>query len=230
MTGVGKGLVMTIVAVLLTCGTGQATVSVSPVIVEAVQVEAGQVFAIVCQNWGEQNIEMQLSLALFDQDETGSVVFLEDGEAVRRAKEALTLDREALFLEPQEQGIVQVELTRDDFDHLYAVLFVKPTQRGVLTRFAVLFLLSTSEDKANVSVSSWVQQGEALAFTVHNNGLKHALWEGELHLFDAFDQLGEKRKVTSGVVLAGRSRVVPVALPRWVQRIEILSGHSVQPR
>ncbi len=217
-----------LIVVLLTCGSGQATVSVSPVIIEAAQVRAGQAFAIVCQNWGEQSIELQLSLALFDQDETGGVVFLEDGEAVRRATEMLALNHEVLILEPKGQDIVQVELTRDDFDHLYAVLFVKPTQGGVPTRFAVLFLLSTSEDRANVAVSSWMQQGEALAFTVHNSGLRHGLWEGELHLFDAFNQLGERRKVTSGVVLAGRSRGVQVPLPRWVHRVELITDHSVQ--
>lgn len=223
-------LVFGMVVFLLACGTSEATVSVSPVIVEAARVQAGQFFEIACENWGEQDLDLQLSLALFDQDERGRVVFLEDVEAVRRAKEVLNLDREVLFLETQAKSIVRVELTQDDFDHLYAVLFVKPKQGGVPTRFAVLFLLSTSESQANLSVSSGVQEGEALAFTVHNKGLRHGLWEGELHLFDASDQLGERRKVTSGVVLAGRSRGVQVSLPHWVQRVEIISDHWGQSR
>ncbi len=206
----------------LVYGNTRAQVSVAPVIVEAVQVRTGQVFEILCQNWGEDAISISLSLALFDQQEAGNVVFLEDATALQRAKEVLSLDQDALLLGPHQQSAIQVKLTQDDFDNMYAVLFVKPHQAGVQTRFAVLFLLSTAGDEGmDMSITSGVKDGDALTFTVQNHGLRHGPWEGEVHFFDASDQLSEKRQITSGVVLAGRSRSVQVPLPNWAHRADI---------
>lgn len=231
MIGALKWIGIVMVVLFLPWGNAQAMVSVSPVIVEAVGVAEGQTFEVLCQNWGDQPIEMQLSLALFDQSETGGVVFLEDPEAVHRASGFLTLHTDALSLDPNGEDVVRVELIDNSFDNLYAVLFVKPRQVGVQTRFAVLFLLSTSVNKlANMTVSSWVQQEDALTLTVENHGLRHGLWEGEVHLYDASDQVGEKRQITSGVVLAGRSRGVQVPLPSWVRRVEVFSDLSGQQR
>jgi hypothetical protein len=232
MIGVLKQVLVGIAVCLVVSATVGATVSVSPVVIEAVQVEAGQVFDILCHNWGDEVIAMDLSLALFDQDESGGVVLLEDASAIERAQGFLNIAMETIFLEPDEEGVIQVELLGDEFDHLYGVLLIEPRQGGIQTRFAVLFLLSTagSEVEANMAVSCWAKEEEALTFTVQNNGLRHGPWEGELHFFDASDQLSEKRQITSGLILAGRSRGVQVSLPYWVQRVEILSAYSEQAR
>jgi len=230
MTGRTSRLTLVVLVVLFACGSVDATISVYPVIIEAVEVRRGQFFEIVCQNWHEHEVSMELSLALFDQDEAGRVVFLEDEGAVQRAADALTVDTREFSLMPREERKVCLELQRDNFDHLYAVLFITPRQGGVQTRFAVLFLLSTAASELEVSVSYWEKQPEALALTVQNKGLRHGLWEGELLLFDESNQLGEKWKISSGVVLAGRSRGLEVPLPPWVQRVEILSVQQGQIR
>lgn len=214
----------------LTCGIAQAKMSVSPVIIEAVQVQAGDSFEIVCQHWGDDILEIQLSLALFDQNEGGSVVFLEEPWAVQSASDVLSLDKKHFALQPKGQETVRIQVNRDDFDHLYAVLFVKPNQPGVHTRFAVLFLLSTSGRQPDMAVSFWEQKEQALAMTVQNDGLRHGLWEGELLCFDAADELAERLVVQSGVVLAGRSRGVEITLPSWVKRVEILAAPSGRRR
>lgn len=222
MIGAMKRLAFGMAVCCLAYGNARAQVSVAPVIVEAVQVQKGQVFEIFCQNWGEEAIGISLSLALFDQQETGNVVFLENGEALQRVNEVLSLDQDAIVLEAQQKSAIRVELIGDDFDNTYAVLFVKPNQVGVQTRFAVLFLLSTAANEiVEMSISPWVKEGDDLTFTVQNNGLRHSPWEGEIHFFDALDQLSEKREITSGLVLAGRSRDIRVPLPSWVQRADI---------
>lgn len=221
---------MGMVVLLLLCQTCHAAVSVSPVIIEAVEVQEGQTFEIVCRHQGEEEIPLQLSLALFDQDEMGGVVFLEDTEATKKARALLTLDKEEFWLAPNGEEAVQVRLGGDDFDHLYAVLFVRSSEPGLQIRFAVLFLLTTLARQGEVTVSSFHHQEEALIFILQNTGLSHGLWEGVLHCFDAADRLGEKRSLQSGLVLAGRSRAVEVALPSWVERVEIVSMESGRSR
>lgn len=207
---------------VLSTNPGFANISVSPVIIESAHIRVGDTFEILCQNWQDDEIEVQLSLALFDQDGGGSVFFLENAENKQRAKETLWIEEESFDLKPQGQKTIRVQVQKVDFDHLYAVLFVKPKQIGVQTRFAVLFLLSASGHQADMSVVSWEQKEQALALIVQNSGLSHGLWQGELLCFDAGDRLAETRSVASGVVLAGRSRGVEVGLPGWVARVEIL--------
>ena len=212
-----------IAACLMLGSTATASVSVSPVVIEGVEAEVGQVFEVLCHNGGEEAVAVDLSLALFDQDDTGRVVLLEDAEAIAKAAHYLNVITQDLSLEAMEQRMIQVELMRDDFDSLYAVLFVKPRQEGVQARLAVLFLLSTvgSGIQADMAISTLVKPREALTLTVENKGISHSPWEGELHFFDAFDYLCEKRQVTSGLVLPGRSRGLQVSLPPWVHRVEV---------
>jgi hypothetical protein len=217
---------LVMMALLLFSGGSQAALSVAPVIIEAAKVQAGQTFEVVCRNQGEEEIHLRLSLALFDQDEMGSVVFLEDAEAVQKARDVLLLDLEELSLEPKGKETVEVRLGGDDFDHLYAVLFIQSNEPGVQIRFAVLFLLSTAGNQADVSVVASRHHQQVLRFTVENGGRRHGPWEGELHLFDSAGQLGEKLPLTSGLVLAGRSRSVEVSLPGWVERVEIVSPQT----
>lgn len=216
-----RRLLLGLVVFFLSVGTGQAAVSVSPVIIEAVQVQLGQSFEIVCQNAGTEELDFQLSLALFDQSEDGSVFFMEDSEAIQRVEETLILEKKDFTLPAGGMESLKLRLAREDFDHLYAVLFVKPRQPGIQTRFAVLFLLSTSGKEASLAVASLEHKEELLAFSVQNSGLRHGLWEGELLCFDAGDILGETLSIRSGVVLAGRSRDVEVSLPSWVARVEL---------
>ena len=215
---------------LLLGSSAGATVSVAPVVIEAVEAQAGQVFSIVCQNWGEEDVSVDLSLALFDQDEFGRVVLLESTEAVAKAAQFLTIPRDVLSLGAKEQEIIQVELVEDTFDNLYAVLFIKPRQGGIQARMAVLLLLSTAagDTQTELAISSWRKEDEGLHLTIENHGPRHGPWEGELHFFDASNQLSEKRQIRSGLVLVGRSRGLDVALPSWVHRVEILSAHSGQ--
>lgn len=223
--GAMKKLAVGMAFCCLVYGNVNAQVSVAPVIIEAVQVQPGQVFEVLCQNWGEEAVGVSLSLALFDQQETGNVVFLEDETALQKAAEVLSLDQDALLLGAYQQSSIQVTLNHTDFDNMYAVLFVQPNQVGVQTRFAILFLLSTAGTEVmDMSVSPGVMEGDAVTFTVQNHGLRHGPWEGEVHLFDAADQLSEKHQVTSGLVLAGRSRDVRVPLPSWAHRVDIRSS------
>ena len=230
MIGRPTGVVFAVSVFFLACGCVEAAVSVSPVIIEAVEVKRGQIFEILCQNGNQHEVTIELSLALFDQDETGRVLFLEDAAEVERAGSALAVDTGEFCLEPGGERTVRLELVEDDFDHLYAVLFVTPRRGGVQTRFAVLLLLSTVDSQLEMSVLSWEKQADALALTVENRGLRHGLWEGELLLYDELDQLAEQRRISSGVVLACRSRGVEVPLPPWVYRVEILSVQPGQAR
>lgn len=214
---------MSLVIILVSVGSCCGKVSVSPVIVEAMNVKKGDHFEIYCQQRGEQAIAVNLSLSLFDQDAEGSVFFLEDFHSVQKAEGLLALEQNEFSLESGGKHSVQVEVLRDDFNSTYVVLFVKPDHPGIPTRFAVLFLLSTTGLREEMSVSSWQQNEQALELTVVNKGLRHGLWQGELLCYDSGGKLGEKMQVQSGLVLAGRSRGVEVGLPDWVKRVELQS-------
>lgn len=71
-------LVSVLLVLSLGVGQGWAKVSVSPVIIEATEVKKGDVFRVWCAQKGSEPLNVQLSLALFDQDGEGNVFFLED--------------------------------------------------------------------------------------------------------------------------------------------------------
>lgn len=118
------------VLLLVCCGQALASIAVAPVIIEADQVQAGQVFTVVCSHGGEEPLEVALSLALFDQDAWGRVILMEDEASVARAEEALSLERRRFLLQPGQSEAVQVQLAHADFQHLYAVLFLRPVRPG----------------------------------------------------------------------------------------------------
>lgn len=210
-----------VLAVLVGWGQATAKIAVSPVLHEEARVQAGQRFAVTCHHRGEEPLEVEASLALFDQDAWGKAVFLDDQDSVARAEQLLSVHPRRFWLEPGAKEVVQVEVVQDSFEHLYAVLFLKPVQSSLQTRLAVLFLLSTGQQRPRVGVAAWERSGKALTLTLENSGLSHGLWEGELLLFDAAGQLGETRQVQSGLVLPGRCRGLEVSLPGWVENVEI---------
>lgn len=206
---------------LILAQPAQAKLSVSPVIVEEEKVTAGESFAIFFCHEGQEQLEVELSLALFDQDAWGSVVLLEDVESVAKAEEYLGLDQSRLCLAPGENQKVQVRVKRDDFDHLAAALLARPLQQGMPTRLAVLLLVSSGEVTSELCLSSWEQQGTELTLSVKNGGRAHGIWKGEVHLFDADGRLGDTLPIQSGVVLPGRRRDFQVSLPSWVRRVDV---------
>jgi len=210
-----------VLAVLVGWGQAAAKIAVSPVLHEEARVQAGQRFAVTCHHRGEEPLEVEASLALFDQDAWGKAVFLDDQDSVARAEQLLSVHPRRFWLEPGAKEVVQVEVVQDSFEHLYAVLFLKPVQSSLQTRLAVLFLLSTGSGEAALDVASWAHRGEALTLQVENSGGSHGLWAGELLLFDGDGRLGDTMQVRSGVVLPGRSRGLEVSLPSWVEKVEI---------
>lgn len=213
-------LVVSLIVILITVPVC-ASVSVSPVIVDSDNVKKGDLFRILCEQKAEDSLEIQLSLALFDQDPLGNVYFLEDPDSVLEVRRILQLKQEKITLDPQGKAVVELELLDDNFTNLYAVLFVKPLQSTISTRFAVLLLLSSQDVKERVQISTWEQKAESLELTVVNSGLRHGLWEGELLLYDQQGNLSEQRSIASGLVLAGRSREWGIALPSWVNHVEL---------
>ena len=216
-----RALVLALITLCLGVGQCWASVSVSPVIIEATKVKKGDIFRVLCGHGGAEPLEVQLSLALFDQAEDGSVFFLEDAQSIQLAQAVLGLEREHFSLAPQGEYSVEIEVLQENFNSLYAVLFVKPDQPGVPTRFAVLFLLSSNGLREKMAISTWQQKEESLELTIVNSGTRHGFWQGELLLYDSNGNLSEKRQVQSGVVLAGRSRAWDISLPLWVQRAEL---------
>ena len=92
----------------------QAKLSVSPVIIEAEQVKAGQSFAVLLRQEGQKPLELELSWALFDQDPAGSVVLLEDPDSVKRAEGLLAVEPSRLVVQPGES----VEVAAVSYTHL----------------------------------------------------------------------------------------------------------------
>lgn len=209
-----------------------AKLSVYPVIIEAEQVQKGDTFTIVCKQEGDTPLEIQLSVAQFDQAQDGSVEFREDDAAAWEAAQTLGLTSDRFTLKPFGQETIEVNLLKADFHNFYGVLFIKPLQAAISTRLAVLFLLSTVEEQEKVEVASFRYIEEKLELTVINEGERHGLWEGELLYYDSQDTLLDRIAVQSGIVLAGRSRNWAIDLPSWVKRVEVapVMGESIGER
>ncbi len=125
-----------------------ARVSVSPVIIEAVNVQAGDSFQILFGQQGREDVTVRLSLAQFARVPGGGITFLEDEVSVRQAREILKLPEDSFALGPNQQKIIEIEVERGDFSDFSGVLFAKSDQPGIPIRFAVLFLLSTRAEQA----------------------------------------------------------------------------------
>lgn len=125
-----------------------ARISVSPVIIEATNVEAGDRFQIMFGQRGEEALTVRLSLAQFVLDQDGRIFFLEDEASVRRAREILRLAEDTFPLGPNQQKMIEVEVGKGDFSDFSGVLFAKSDQPGIPIRFAVLFLLSSQAVRA----------------------------------------------------------------------------------
>ena len=140
-----RALFMAILLVILSSGPVWAQISVSPVIFQTAQVKAGDRFEVVCQQRGDQMLNISLSLALFERDPTEGVYFLEDGESLQKARSLLAIEEERLLLPAQGQVPIGVKVLRDDFHSAQVTLFIQVEQVGIKTRFAVLFLLASEE-------------------------------------------------------------------------------------
>ncbi|MDI9460232.1 hypothetical protein [Candidatus Darwinibacter acetoxidans] len=131
-----------LIILFLGCGQSLAKVAVSPVIIAAEKVQAGQVFEVLCRQLGEEPVEVRLSLALFERDHQGGVVLLEDVSSVERVEQLLAVERRQFLLQPGQGEVVRIKVLRTDFEVLNGVLFITPAQQGGLsTRCAVLLLL-----------------------------------------------------------------------------------------
>lgn len=219
-----RSAILCALILVLSAGRCWGEVSVSPVVVEALEVKKGHCFEIFCFQQGEQPVPVLLSLALFDQDEEGRVIFLEDEQSVQKARSLLVLDAQEFCLEPGEKKKVQVTVAEAPASSSYIVLFVKPKQAGIATRLAVLFLLSAAGSEEEVKVVSWRRWQQSLALTLENRGERHGLWVGELLFYDSRGNIGEKLAIKSGVILAGRRRNLRIGLPAWVDWVEVGLG------
>lgn len=217
-----KSVVTTFLLIVIWTGSALANLSVAPIIFDTDDIQKGTIFEVLCQHEGEQELHIELSLALFDQDNGGGIRLLEDSESKELAEQILRLNQHSLVLEPKGKQMIQLEVLREDFDHAYVVLFVGGVSAGIPTRLAVLFLLSTGKTSENIAVTTWHPGEQRFEITVSNEGKRHGLWRGELLCFDAKGNLGERLQIETGIVLAGRSRGVEVNLPSWVHSVELI--------
>lgn len=208
------------VLVFLAASQVMAKVSVSPVVIEETMVKEGQGFTISCRNWGDDWVELELSLALFDWDKEGGVRFLEDGFSVAQAEQYLRLERTRLILGPKEQAAAKVEVTADNFEELNAVLFIQANRGPVPVRLAVLLLLTAQEGKG-LALSSWTKYGQALLLEAGDLGELRSVWEGELHLCNGSRFCRRRLVLQSGLVVPELREPEWERLPSWVRRVEV---------
>jgi len=138
-----RRVVICIALLLLTTAACSARLAVSPVMIKANDVKAGDRFQIMLAQTGEEPTNIRLSLALFSRQQDGSILFLEDHASVGRAREVLRIPEESFLLNPNEQKLIEVEVAEEDFSDFSGVLFARADQTGIPIRFAVLFMLSS---------------------------------------------------------------------------------------
>lgn len=141
-------------------GRAEARISVAPAIIEAVSVQAGRSFRVSCRNQGQEEVEIELSLALFARNSPGGVLLLEDELSKARAEAFLDLEPRRFSLRPGEVQTIQVQVAAADFHQLQAALLVRAIEPGVSARLAVLLLLSTEEDGTCLGREALVPRSE----------------------------------------------------------------------
>lgn len=221
-----RKVILGLLILLLCAAQSWAKISVSPVIIKAEDVKKGDFFTFQCASGADHAVEIKLSLALFDQDSEGSVIFLEDEGSLQKVNSLLTLSSSGLRLAPYGEEIIEVRVLKEFPASLSAVLFVKTVQLGIPTRLAALLLFSSEGTKDRVVMTSWQRSRESVAVTVENKGDKAGLWQGALLLYNSLGTLAERMDLKSGLVLAGRSRDFKISLPAWASQIELEPEHA----
>ena len=206
-----------VLAILALClalpGLCQAGVLVSPVLVEAHAVEAGDEIVLSCTELTGRERLLTLSLGLFDQDAEGRVILQEDEHAQALAADIVELPFREFRLLPHENRDITLRVRSADFASAYVVVFVRAAQAAVASRLAVLLMLSTGAAKDDLSLADLHIDGSSLALTFHNRGDRHGTASGMISAYDSAGDLQGEFFVESGRVLPNRQRRTYLALP-----------------
>lgn len=189
-----------------------AGVLVSPVVVEAHAVQLGDEIVISCTEMSGSSQTVSLSLGLFDQDDDGRVVFIEDPAAQARASQIIELPETMVELAPYERKQIRLKVNAVDFKSSYVVVFVRPQHSRISSRLAVLLLLSTASARDDVELAQMNFNDNSLSLTFHNFGSRHGRAAGVVAIYDADGLMRGQFTVDSGRILPHRQRSTDLSL------------------
>jgi len=222
---------MTAVVAVLLCLSAvvrcHAGVLVSPVLVEANGVRAGDEIVITCTELDGREQLLSLSLGMFDQDQSGLVFFLEDEEAQARAAEIIELPRRQVELRPYERKELILRVRSADFASSYLAVFIRSQHGSVSSRLAVLLMLCSAAAEEAVELTDLLVDKHSVALTFHNFGTRHGTAAGVVAAYDGRGVLLNELYLESGRILPNRTRTVHLDLALQPAAVRFVPGEGL---
>ncbi|HPT92975.1 MAG TPA: hypothetical protein PLK83_04395 [Limnochordia bacterium] len=176
--------ILCLAAVLSLSAGAAAAVKVSPVVIDAYQVEQGQMFTVTLYNSKAHPVDVNLEWGWFDLQEDGTVVL---DNAAGQEQDWLHLPVSNCRLEPESAAQIQVALARADFTAITPVLYINlqdPTE-PVSLRVAVLFALSLERPAQPAQLEVLGCDAANLRIRAANPNTCHIFFDGVLRLYRA---------------------------------------------
>lgn len=207
---------------------GQASVGISPVIVESYDVAVGQVFELVVWNETEHYQNFNLSLGRFWQNPSGAVRYEDTKEAAAWASKYFNLSMDQISLAPGERGVIQLVLHNTDFVSIYPIMFVSVATGNIRSRMATLFLLATNKPDTVLQLVSANREEGLLQLDWYNPGQVHSVSTGIARFFDSQGLEIAKSQLSTGRILPGYSRLAVLKVPEGSTTVEISMSDWVE--
>ncbi len=215
---------------LLFCLPSQASIVVSPVVIDAYDIQLHQTITIQVSNLGEDKQSVEVAWGWFDQDEQGAVVISRDPQAQKQAQQWMKCSPTRFQIEPGATELIRASIHNIDFTAIYPVMFITTIQDGMRAHQAVLFLLSTNKPKVAIEVGEAYWEEDLLMVELRNPATVHQGIRGVIEFFDGQDTLVSLAEIPLRRLLPGRRRSLLISVPDQTHMLDIVSPYLPQER
>ncbi|HHX01598.1 MAG TPA: hypothetical protein GX739_02880 [Firmicutes bacterium] len=213
--------ILYLVALLLFSSRLQAAVMVSPVIIDAYQVERGSAFTVTMMNPKTYPLDVALEWGWFTMSSDGTVLL---DEKAAPELDWLYLSNPVCHLEPESTTQIVITVNRADFTAVTPVLYIslQDPQSPVAVRVAVLFALSSEQPTRPVQIEFIESCQTDLRIRVTNPNPCHIYFDGVVELYRSAELIDEI-SITPKLVLAQSQRDISVPLNPGADQVIVTS-------
>lgn len=205
---------------LLCCGSVQAAIVVSPVVVDEYRVSKGTQFEITLFNPGPKPQIVNLDWGWYTLQADGTVELTAEDD---RARDYLSVSERVCLLQPESSERITVTVNKHDFTSISPVLFISSTETVIQTHVAVLFALSTAVPQKPLEAELLNRSRSGWQISVTNSNPCHAYFGGEIEVYQN-GEVVERKSIAPRLLLAESERQFILDIDPTAEQIVIRSG------